>query len=74
MSDTKLCDICKKPIVEHKSVLFSHGLYSQYIVKIKRLEEGWSLAGYFRKTQVLDVCPKCMDKFVEFARMEKEND
>lgn len=70
MSEAALCDICKQPIKAHTSALFNHRLYSQYIVKIKRIEEGFSLAGSFRKSEVLDVCPKCMEKFVEYARKE----
>lgn len=74
MSNATLCDICKKPIMAQQDILFGHSLYSQYIVKIKSIEEGSSLAGCFRKKQILDVCPRCMDKFVEFARKEGVND
>lgn len=70
MSETTLCDICKKPIKAHTSVLFKHSIYSQYIVKIKRIEEGFSLAGFFRKSETLDVCPECMKKFAEHVRKE----
>ena len=70
MSEATLCDICKKPIKTHQSKVFNRRLYSQYIVKIKRIEEGFSLAGFFHKSEVLDVCPRCMEKFVEFARKE----
>lgn len=70
MSETTLCDICKKPIKAQQSILFNSSLYSQYTVKIKRIEEGFSLAGAFRKSETLDVCPNCMKKFVEYARKE----
>ena len=68
MSNAKLCDICGKPIVEKQSIIFNHGFYNQYKVKIKKIEEGWSLAGSFKKSEYLDVCPSCMDKFVEFVK------
>lgn len=68
MSEAKLCDICNKPIKAKQSLLFNSSIYSQYIVKIKRIEEGFSLAGVFRKSENLDVCPECMKKFVEYAR------
>lgn len=70
MSEAKLCDICNKPIKAKQSLLFNSNIYSQYIVKIKRIEEGFSLAGHFRKSENLDVCPECMKKFVEYARKE----
>lgn len=70
MSETILCDICKKPIKVQQSILFNSGLYSQYVVKIERIEEGFSLARAFRKSETLDVCPNCMKKFIEFARKE----
>lgn len=72
MSEAKLCDICNKPIKEKQSLLFNSSIYSQYIVKIKRIEEGFSLAGGFRKSEVFDVCPDCMKKFVEFVREKVE--
>lgn len=70
-SNVTLCDICKKPIKKRKCVLLSER-FSQYTVKIIRIEEGASLAGTFRKKQILDVCPKCMDKFVEFVSEQAE--
>ena len=70
MSEARLCDICNKPIKLQQSLLFNSRIYSQYIVKIKRIEEGFSLAGAFRKSENLDVCPECMKKFVEYARKE----
>lgn len=72
MAEAKICDICKKPIKAKQSLLFNSSIYSQYFVKIKRLEEGFSLAGAFRKSEVLDVCPECMEKFIEFAREKVE--
>ena len=72
MSNANLCDICKKAIVTQAGIFNNHGLYSQYLVKVKKIEEGFSLAGAFRKTQTLDVCPSCMNKFVEFATKEAE--
>ena len=73
MSEAKLCDICGKPIKVQQSILFNSGLYEQYKVTIKRIEEGFSLAGSFRKKEYLDVCPSCMDKFVEFANQERKD-
>ena len=70
MSEARLCDICNKPIKTHHSLLLNSRVYSQYIVKIKRIEETFSLAGAIRKSENLDVCPECMKKFVEYARKE----
>lgn len=68
MSKAILCDICEKPIITEQSLLFNHHLYRQYKVKIKSIEMGESFAGFFKKSQCLDVCPICMNKFVEFVK------
>lgn len=64
--NTDICDICKKPIKSQKSLTGSGKL--QYRVKIKSIEEGFSMAGWFRNTRNLDVCPDCMNKFAEFVK------
>lgn len=64
--NTDICDICKKPIKSQKSL--TGGTKLQYSVKIKRIEEGFSMVGWFKNTRNLDVCPDCMEKFVEFAK------
>ena len=64
--NTDICDICKKPIKSQKSL--TGGTKLQYSVKIKSIEEGFSMAGWFKKTRNLDMCPDCMNKFVEFAK------
>lgn len=64
--NTDICDICKKPIKSHKSL--TGGIKFQYRVKIKSVEEGFSMAGYFKKTRNLDICPDCMSKFTEFVK------
>ena len=61
-----VCDICNKPIKSQKSL--TGGTRLQYIVKIKSIEEVFSMAGYFKRTRNLDICPECMNKFVEFAK------
>lgn len=63
--NTDICDICKKPI--KKQLSLSGGLKHQYIVKIKSIEEGFTMAGWFKKTRNLDVCPDCMNKFTKFV-------
>lgn len=63
-----ICDICKQPIMGEKSL--TGRLYSQYRVKITHIEEGFSMAGFFKNKQTLDVCPSCMKKFIEFANSE----
>lgn len=63
---TDVCDICNKPIKSQKSL--TGGVRLQYRVKIKSVEEGFSMAGYFQKTRNLDMCPDCMNKFVKFAK------
>ena len=64
--NTDVCDICNKPIKNQKSL--TGGTKLQYRVKIKSIEEGFTALGYFKKTRNLDVCPDCMNKFVEFAK------
>lgn len=68
--NTDVCDICNKPILASRSL--TGGIKLQYIVKIKSVEEGFSMAGYFKKTRNLDICPECMSKFTEFVR-EKDS-
>lgn len=63
-----ICDICKKPITGKKSL--TGGIKTQYKVKIYQIEEGFSLAGSFKNRQILDICPSCMKKFIEFANSE----
>ena len=70
MGKVMMCDVCNKPISVNQSL--THGLYEQYKVKIKYIEEGWSFAGSLRKTENIDVCPSCMNKFVEFVRKNSE--
>ena len=62
-----LCDICGKPI-ESKSSFLTGNIKEQYIVKIREIQQGYSLRGYFKSTRKLDVCPDCMNKFMEFAK------
>ena len=66
--NTDICDICKQPIAGKKSL--TGGYREQYIVKIKHIVEGETMAGYFKRKQTLDVCTSCMKKFVEFANSE----
>ena len=72
MSKANLCDICEKPIPAEQSILFNTWSYKQYKVKIQYIKEENSNAGYFRKKECLDVCPTCMNKFVEFANKERK--
>lgn len=64
--NTDVCDICNEPIWASRSLTGGYKL--QYRVKIKSIEEGFSMAGYFKRTRNLDMCPDCMNKFVEFAK------
>ena len=64
--NTDVCDICNKPICASRSLTGAYKL--QYRVKIKSVEEGFSMAGYFKRTRNLDICPDCMSKFKEFVR------
>ena len=64
----ELCDFCMKPMEYQRSL--TGGTKLQYIVRIKQYEEGHTLAGYFRKTRTLDMCPECMNKFKEFVKKE----
>lgn len=66
---TVICDICNKRIEE--SIGLTTDYYEQYKVKIKHVENMWSLAGFDRNIRKLDVCPDCMGKFVEFVRKEQ---
>ena len=72
MGKAMMCDVCNKPISAKQSL--THGLYEQYKVKIKYIEEGWSFAGSFRNTKNLDVCPSCMNKFVDFVRTDSKEE
>ena len=65
-----LCDICKNPIEGRKSL--TGGMKLKYRVKIKSIEEGFSLMGYFKEVQNLEMCPQCMNSFVRFVEEKKK--
>lgn len=67
-----ICDICKQPMLGEKSL--TGRLHTQYRVKIQHIEEGFSMAGYFKNRRILDVCPSCMKKFIEFANSEVQDE
>ena len=69
MSKEVLCDICNKPIKARHGI-FGSTTFSKYVVKIKRIEKYFNLHGGFNNSEILDICPECMDKFVEFAKKE----
>ena len=69
MSKERVCDVCNDVIEATKS-LTGHG-YEQYKVSIKHIEEGFTLAGYFKRKERLDVCPWCMKRLVSVIKKER---
>ena len=69
MSKERVCDVCNEPIRISRGI--TTGLYEQYKVTIKYIEEGYSFMGCFKKTEQLDICPDCMGRFADWLKKER---
>lgn len=65
MSQVILCDICNKPINENQTSTSSE---EEYHLKIKKIIKTFTFSGFFRSSETLDVCPKCMQKIIDYVK------
>ena len=65
MSQVTLCDICNKPISDNQTSTSSH---EEYHLKINKVSETFTFSGYLRNNEKLDVCPKCMQKIIQYVK------